>query len=833
MKTTTYIAFSLILLLLQSLPITTVAAALKGTVYDHKGEPLPFASIYIEGTSIGTTTNMDGHYNLELKEGTYIILYQYVGYQQHSETVTMGNQPITIDVRLTLVDVEMGEVVIKSGEDPAYEIIRQAIKKRKYYLTQVKNYNCDSYVKGTQRIKDLPEKIMGRSLAEYRETLDSMGNGIVYLSESVSKLYFDLPEYKEVMISSKVSGNDNGFSFNSGAALMAFNFYENQVTLGDTKLLSPIAQSALGYYKYRLVTTFKDGARLINKVEVIPKNPLGPIFHGHIYIVEGEWSIHSTELKTTGKAANISMLDTVEFRQMHLPVQDSLWRLFSQEIEFTLKAFGITIFGRFIGVFRNYEINPDLGNKFFNAEVFKVNEDANKRDNIYWDSIRPLPLTPEELLEYRTKDSLQKIWRSKEYLDSMDRISNRPSFSMFLTGYTYQNSHKRWRITIPTPLTSFSFNTVQGIVGHLETTFTKDFNEDRTRRMDIHGMLEYGFSDQQLRGFGRFRFKFNDLDDARLEVEGGRRTQQFNGMEPITPLVNSLYSLFLRRNYMKLYERVYGKVQYAQRIMNGLYMEASLAYSQRNPLVNHSDLSLYKRAGRSYFSNVPTDYESPPLADAPYFSPHQHLLFNVFMRIRFAQKFISYPNRRFHIDSKYPEIWLTYTKGIPLLGGDTDFDFLAVTLQKDELSIGAVGLMTIRGKYGVYLNQRRMEFIDYTHFSGNQTVVAKSDMHWRSYQLLPYYQYSTGRWFVEGHFQHDFNGFIWSKLPLVKHLGFEVVAGYHFLYTPEQKDYMEFTIGLDRLGWKLFRFGRVDFVTAYKVGEKPKFGAVFALAFSL
>ena len=782
---------------------------------------------------IGTTTNTDGHYSLELAPGEYIIRYQFVGYQQHSETVKMGVTSITLDVTLQLLDVEMGEVVIISGEDPAYEIIRQAIKKRKYFLNQVENYNCDSYTKGTQRVKDLPEKIMGRSLGQFRKGLDSTGSGIVYLSESVSKLYFDLPAYKEVMLSSKVSGDDNGFSFNSGAALMAFNFYENQVELGDTKLLSPIAQTALAYYKYRLVTTFKDGPRLVNKIEVIPKNPLGPIFHGHIYIVEGDWNIHRTELKTTGKAANISMLDTVEFRQMHLPVQDSIWRIFSQEIEFNLKAFGITIFGRFIGVFRNYQINPTVESKFFNAEVFKVNEDANKKDSIYWDSIRPIPLTPEELREYSEKDSLQKIWRSKEYLDSMDRISNRPSFGMLLTGYSFRKRYHRWSITVPTPLTSIAYNTVQGFLGHLEATFSKGFDEDWTRFMDIHGELEYGFSDKQFRGYGRFRFKFNDISDARLLAEAGRRTQQFNGADPISPFVNSLYSLFLRRNNIKLYEQVYGKLQYSQRLLNGLFFETSLSYAQRNPLVNHSNISLYKKAGRSYFSNAPTDYDNPPMADAPYFDPHQHLMFNLFLRIRFAQKFVSYPKRRFHIESKYPEIWLTYTKGIPLLGGDTDFDFFAVTVQKDELSIGTVGLMTIRGKYGVFLNQRKMEFIDYVHFSGNQTVIAKPDMHWRSYQLLPYYQYSTGKWYVEGHFQHDFNGFIWSKLPLVKHLGFEVVAGYHFLYTAEQKDYMEFTIGLDRLGWKLLRFGRVDFVTAYKIGNKPKFGVVFALDFTL
>jgi hypothetical protein len=64
-------------------------------------------------------------------------------------------------------------------------------------------------------------------------------------------------------------------------------------------------------------------------------------------------------------------------------------------------------------------------------------------------------------------------------------------------------------------------------------------------------------------------------------------------------------------------------------------------------------------------------------------------------------------------------------------------------------------------------------------------------------------------------------------------LGFENLAGYHFLYNPDRGSYMEFNFAISRLGWKLLRFGRLDFVGAYKIGEKPKFGMVFSLNFTL
>jgi hypothetical protein len=99
--------------------------------------------------------------------------------------------------------------------------------------------------------------------------------------------------------------------------------------------------------------------------------------------------------------------------------------------------------------------------------------------------------------------------------------------------------------------------------------------------------------------------------------------------------------------------------------------------------------------------------------------------------------------------------------------------------------------------------------------------------------LLPYYSNSTNNWFVEGHVEHNLKGLIWNKLPLLKKLGFENLIGYHFLYTPEKKDYMEFNFAISRIGWKLIRFGRFDVVAAYKSGQKLRFGAVFSFNFSL
>ena len=163
----------------------SLSAQLSGTVTDEKGDPLPFATVYLEGTSKGTTSNEEGKYELDIAIGTYQISYRFVGYAQKTIEVSYQGRPIIRDVQLLPVATSLGEIVVVAGaEDPAYRIIREAIKKRKYFLTQLKAYSVNTYVKGNTKIANVPEKILGQEIGDLEGVLDSNRQGIIYLSES-------------------------------------------------------------------------------------------------------------------------------------------------------------------------------------------------------------------------------------------------------------------------------------------------------------------------------------------------------------------------------------------------------------------------------------------------------------------------------------------------------------------------------------------------------------------------------------------------------------------------------------------------------------------------
>ncbi|MGB1217502.1 MAG: DUF5686 and carboxypeptidase regulatory-like domain-containing protein, partial [Saprospiraceae bacterium] len=437
-------------------------AQISGVITDEKGEALPFASVYIQNSTQGTTSNVEGYYNLNLEKGIHTLIYQYVGYEQLTKVVEIGNETLKMNISLKEQSVALGEVVVTTGgEDPAYAIIREAQKKRKFYLKQTKEYKCQTYIKGHQSVSDVPEKFMGIDIGDLGGVLDSTGQGIIYLSESISDFYYQAPDkYKEVMISSKVSGNDNGFSFNRASAL-DFNFYKNTYNWIGKPIVSPIAFNAMNFYTYRLEGAYVDeSGNTVNKIKVKRKRDTDPSVAGHIYIIEDTWNIHSVDMWTDGKAFAIPALDTIRVQQVYVPVKDDIWQVFSRNISFNFKIFGIGIDGFFTGMYRNYDIEPNLPEGFFDTEILKVEEGANEKDSLYWEKIRPIPLTLEETDDYIKKDSLEVMWESEEFLDSLDGRANKFGFMNLFTSYTYRKTYKQWNWRINSPFTAIQYNTV-------------------------------------------------------------------------------------------------------------------------------------------------------------------------------------------------------------------------------------------------------------------------------------------------------------------------------------------------------------------------------------
>lgn len=811
------IYFQLLILILFSGRIQ--AAVVSGHITDETGVALPFVSVYLEGTSTGTTSNTDGYYKLNTASGTFRIVFRMIGYKQVVHEVMLTDLK-TLDVQLFPEAYHLKEVKVSAAaEDPAYAIIRQAQKKRKFYLGQVKEFSCDAYTKSLQRMDSYPKKILGQEV-DLSEQLDSTSK-ILYLSEAVSKLAFRYPDkVKEEMISSKVSGSNRSFSFNQAAGLL-FNFYENLLELGGISqrgFVSPIASNAMLFYDYRLEGTYIQNGVSINKIKVIPKRKHDPVFRGEIYIQDDTWRIHSADLLIT-KDAQIEFVDSIRFNQTYIAVTPEVWMPFSAQVDFVFGFMGFKGRGYFLGISSNYNVNPGFGKKYFDGEILKINQEANKKDSVYWDRVRQVPLTLEENRDYIKRDSTRVIRESKPFRDSVDKKNNKfKPGALLLGGYSYNQSYLKRSFSVSPLIQNIQFNTVEGLNLGVALGYRKGDEDDEGKSSSAVAKIRYGFSNQHFNGYAGYRKRYNPLRLASYSFYAGTDVVQFNADEPISELINSSYTLLAEQNFMKIYEKRFLKAGHQSELVNGLNLALEAEWSQRLPLSNTTDYTWVDKDQRVYTSNDPVN----PIDDANHFKKHEAFTIQARLTILPGQEYMTRPNGKYVTGTNWPEFEVDFISAIPdFAGSDLRYDKFELSGSKN-FDLRLFGNTDVKLLYGDFLQDKTVEFMDYLHFNGNQTIFSsfKQD----AFSLLDYYQYSTTGAYFAGHLEHNFGGFILNKIPLLRKLKFNEVIGIHYLHTDLLNSYTELSFGIEKLG--IFR---IDFVTSFEQGKKSGFGVVLGI----
>lgn len=799
-----------------------------GTVSDSNGEMLPFASILIKDSPKGVTTNNKGQYSLALEPGTYTLVCRYIGYTTMEKEITLGKEDVVADFHLSIQNLTLKEVVIKNtGEDPAYEIIRQAIKKRSYYDNEVKEFEANVYIKGLIKLTDLPGKIMGQKIEDKDKDqmgLDSSGSGIIYLSESLTKVFAKEPnKLKLEVVSSRVSGS-NGLGLDFPVFI---SFYKNNVNVFASQLnprgfVSPIADGALNFYSYKFLGTFFEGQTLVNTIRVTPKRDYEPLFSGIINITEGDWRIFSCDLLLT-KKSQMEILDSLKISQIHVPVEGDIWRIKSQVVHFNFDQFKIKADGDFVNIYSDYDLEPNFDKKFFDRIVIKYDSAANKRTREYWDTLRPVPLEPEEINDYRFKDSVLKVRLESpdRNWDSLRRNQGPVKIMDILwsgVNRTHFDSVNQYDIRFTPLLKTLQYNTVEGVVLNPSLVVSKTLKKWDTK-MNFIADARYGFNNNHLNPWAGFTFNSNDEFDMNKKrkrksffVAGGKRVSQFFKESDIDGLGNSLGTLLYGRNEMKIYENYFAKLGYSKQWESSGRLSIEAGFEDRLPLENTTDFILNKKWLKRFTPNYPVEILSQQ------FTRHQSVAMHISYSITPGQRYIQFPASKVAIGSKFPRFTLGYTKGFKnILGSDVDYDKWNFNV-KDDINLKLAGTIKYNTSIGGFLNDKAAFAQDYKHFYNNISTIAAEYV--KSFENVPHYRYSnTAPFYAELHLEHHANGLLTNKIPLLKKWNWRLVEGVNALYVNPDQKYAEAFVGLENI-FKLFR---VELVAGFQPGFKPTY----------
>jgi hypothetical protein len=864
---------------------------LKGTIKDTEGQPVPYATIYIQELKQGTTSNMKGDYEIHLPAGKYNVVYQSLGYEPETKAVTVGKNPVTIDILLRIQYYQIPEVRITgSGEDPAYGIMRKVIGLAPYWLNHVGSYKANVYLKGNLVIKKIPKllqrtmKVEARSESGNSASSTTMKEGDTYLMESVNEIEFKAPDkYVQHVISSHSTFPEEGNSVSPMDFIQA-SFYEPVLI---DMAISPLSPDAFSHYKFKYLGITIQGENIIDKIQVIPKRKSQQLFAGTIYIIEDLWCLHSVDL------VNDNIAGKIRVQQLYVPVQEDIWMPVSHKFEINIGILGFRADAGYGSSIKYEEVttNPNLkkpesvstdwtGNQnrqkisadtipsktsqqiekilakkdLSNRDMVKlsglmekqskaslpdsvknnleikdkttyiIEKDAAKKDSAYWAGIRPIPLSETELRSLTLSDSLKAKLAVKGSGTDTTKTDGKKKSGFFSTvkgiargdtwhdtlGFRFENGGLL-------KLKNLSFNTVDGFVYGFNFRIYKTWN--KANSLVIAPDLKYAFSRESLMWRLNGSYRFKGTSQTSLSFSSGITSKDFNTMGGINIFMNSLTSLFLKRNYMKLYESRFLNLGYRSEITNGLYMNLNVGYEDRRVLTNNTNFSFIK-SSRLYTDNIPDNpYLTAPVNPMNELRDQRHADFMATFTFVPHQKYTIREGNKIPRGSDYPAFAIGWKHGINEFRGLTPelrhYDLIRLEVSKTR-DVGAFGEFRWRYRAGGFFNNKNVPYYDFFHFSSQPLILAFNDFE-DAFRLPQFYSLCTPEIFSEFHTKYTTPYLLLKLLPVLSNtlmrenvsLSF-LWSRYHMAYTEIGYSISEFLflgeigvyVGFDNLNFK-------------------------------
>jgi hypothetical protein len=839
----------------------------KGSIKTDDGAALSFATIFVKQTGTGTTANIDGEFEIHLQPGKYDLVFQHLGRKTEVRVIEVASTFETLHVTLVPQDIILKEVTVGGdNEDPAYSIMRKAIAKADYHRNVVDHYSAKVYIKGSAKLKDYPW------LAKKALEKDGVEKGRVYLSESLSEIKFTRPnkfEQKVISVRSDRKENANPGSYIFGSfyepefaevisplSPKAFSYYkfeylgtfrDREYEVSRIKIIPRskgedvvdgtiyLVEEAWAIHTLDIHIT-KIGIDVNMKVTFAPIEdkvwlPVSHQFKVDDKVMGFEFEAHylssvsdyQIKMNPNIYVENMLVIDEKKDRELAKEVEkkqaavkkatrkkddtsDLQQRIASGE-EITRKELK-TLIKDYEKQDRKQQQEPEVISDF----TFTDDSVSVTMDSTYWDNIRPIPLTRDEVKGYEKADSLSAVELAKEQGDTLKQ-SKHKGFQPWdlITGDNYKIS-KRSNFRIYMPMGGF--NTVEGLNLIYKAALGTVLQDTNKTRLRITPVFRYSFERERASGYvnvmaGNRKF--------RADLEGGRYIEQFNADRPIHHFVNTFTTLLMERNLMKIYEQDFVQLK-LRRVFNQKWtVSSNWMWSDRMPLANNTTFKIVNRDKiEDYTSNNPENIE---LDNNTAFIPHQAFTGNIGVVAKPWIKFRSHNGHKYAVNGSSPVFSVNYKKGFTgIFGSDIDYDQLELGVQYG-FDVGAKGEIDFAFLGGMFLNRDKMLFMDFKHFLGNQTPFITHDPV-ASFRLLDYYRHSTSDKYFVANVHYQFRKFLVTTFPVVRLAGIREIIFLNYLKTPSSRNYTEIGYSIDGI----LRMFRLEAAAAFENGKFQHYG---------
>lgn len=398
---------------------------LKGSVTElGSSRALAFVSVGVKGQSIGTTTDIEGRFKLNVATLPVTLVFTYVGYEAKTVTVTAGMETQVISVALKKKDFQLKEVVVKAGANPAIPIIKKVVANRdKNNPEKLESYTYTSYNKLILTANnDSLTKLKGDTAKE--KVMKFFERNHLFLLETVTNKKFIAPNLSNEDITGiRASGFKDPSFMALATQLQSFTFYNELIELGDKAYLNPVSKNSENKYLFVLEDTLYEKSDSIYVISFQPRN--GKNFDamtGVLYINTNGYAIQNVIAKPA-EEDNFG----IKIQQKYELIDGKKWFPVQLNTDLLFKNAQFNS-ANLIGIGRTYlseiKINPTIMRSEFITIDMVLDPRATEKDDKFWDIHRPDTLDKRERNTYVVIDSLGEANNLDKKLRAFVALSN-------------------------------------------------------------------------------------------------------------------------------------------------------------------------------------------------------------------------------------------------------------------------------------------------------------------------------------------------------------------------------------------------------------------------
>ncbi|MEM1319177.1 MAG: DUF5686 family protein [Bacteroidota bacterium] len=756
--------FTTSFLLAFCIAINAQTVTITGQVIDNDTEEgVPFCNVYFEGTTIGTSSDVDGYYTLTTATPGDSLSVSAVGYRTMSKVMANGAE-IKINFRLSSSDLTLTEVVVYAGENPADEVVRNIIKnKKRNRIDKLDAYQCEAYTKLELDLDNINEKLRNSKLmkpfAFIFENIDSTSDEKpflpAYITETIEDIYYTRKDKRprKVPKAQRVSGVTNQTVVEFLATMHEyFSVYDNWIPILEKNFASPFSNQGLSYYEYYIIDSAFIEDQWSYKLKFKPKRKQENTFYGDFWVADSIFAVQRLNMRMS-EGANINLVQrTVIYQEFGLH-DNTYWLPTKQKmmIDFVTTKKAPGLIGRKTVSYKDYKVNKEeIANSFKQVDpdaIYLMNE--LERDESFWEEARHDKLSKNEAAIYAMVDSIKNVPAYKTYVDII---------------YTLVVGFKEFGpIEVGPYFTALSANPVEGTRIQMGVWTSNQFS----KRIRFGGYAAYGFRDKRVKYGGDVQLNLSK--NPRIVLGAAYKNDvAFNTGNSEEIGEGNLFSGFYRRPIIqKLIDTREAKFFYERYWKRGWSNRLTFLHQRLDPFGN-----IQEGGGGFNYAYLP-DPESLSNIDTTITTTE--LIFKT--RFAYDEKFIDGEFSRTSLGTQHPIIEFQYNAGLKgVMGGE--YSYHKITLgYRHFVYTNPMGWLSYKIKAGKVFGT--VPFLLAEVHNGNETYFYGNNV----FNGMNRFEFASDTYAMLI-LTHHMDGFIFNKIPLLRKLKwravstFKAVAGY-------------------------------------------------------